>query len=80
MNHQNHHSAHGLHRIFVGVNPLKPGGDGHIASVFPEWYQSVPDRWQQLIQKQLGPSFEHQRNGNMGRNMGFLVDFESYFR
>lgn len=36
----------GPHLVTFGL-----GGDGHIASVFPEWYQSVPDRWQQLIQK-----------------------------
>ena len=27
------------------------GSDGHIASVFPEWYKAVPERWSVATQK-----------------------------
>ena len=39
----------GPHLVTFGL-----GGDGHIASVFPEWYQSEPERWAQAIQKSFG--------------------------
>ncbi|CAE7211730.1 gsdA [Symbiodinium sp. CCMP2592] len=37
---------HGPHLVTIGL-----GSDGHIASVFPEWYKAVPDRWSMATQK-----------------------------
>mmetsp|Transcript_119909 Transcript_119909/g.344533 ORF Transcript_119909/g.344533 Transcript_119909/m.344533 type:complete len:794 (-) Transcript_119909:91-2472(-) len=40
---------HGPHLITLGL-----GQDLHVASVFPEWYQAVPERWAEATRKALG--------------------------
>ncbi|CAE6914300.1 gsdA [Symbiodinium natans] len=40
---------HGPHLVTIGL-----GSDGHIASVFPEWYKAVPERWSTATQKTRG--------------------------